>query len=78
MVRFSQFPATFPATIINLDYTIILKSSTMMAEESSCFPKQIKLDDYGEFAEGNLIRLIESSNLLLGSGARTSPAVSSA
>ncbi len=46
-----------------------------MAEETSIFPKQIKLDDYDESVEGNLIRVIESSNLLVGSGARTSTAV---
>jgi hypothetical protein len=40
------------------------------------FPKQLKLDDYGEFVEGNVIRLLETSNLLVGSGARASSAVS--
>ena len=46
----------------------------MMGEEA-VFPKQIKFDDYESFEEGNIIRMLESSNLLLGPGARSSNAV---
>lgn len=44
----------------------------MLGEESAIFPKQIKLDDYSPYEEGNVLCILESSNLLLGTGARTS------
>jgi hypothetical protein len=47
----------------------------MIPEEVTVFPKQIKLDDYGEFNETNVVRILETSNILVGSGARTSNAV---
>lgn len=47
----------------------------MLGEESTIFPKQIKIDDYSSYESGNVISILESSNLLLGSGARTSNAV---
>ena len=48
----------------------------MLSEESTVFPKQIKIDDYSPYEPGNVISILESSNLMLGSGARTSNAVS--
>ncbi len=47
----------------------------MIAQEATVFPKQIKIDDYSEFSEQNVVRILETSNLLVGSGARTSNAV---
>lgn len=47
----------------------------MLGEESTVFPKQIKIDDYSGYEEGNVISILESSNLLLGSGARTTNTV---
>lgn len=47
----------------------------MIPQEATIFPKLIKLDDYSAFAEDNLLRILETSNLLVGSGARTSHAV---
>ena len=47
----------------------------MIGQESTVFPKQIKIDDYSEFSEDNVVRILETSNLLVGSGARTSNAV---
>ena len=49
----------------------------MLGDETSIFPKQIKIDDYEDFIEGNVIRMVETSNLLVGTGARTSTSVNS-
>lgn len=47
----------------------------MINEDSMLFPKQIKIDDYEPPSENNLIRIMETSNLLLGNGGKSSVAV---
>lgn len=47
----------------------------MINEESTIFPKQIKIDDYEPSTEDNIIRIMETSNLLLGNGGRATNSV---